>query len=78
MQLNLGIFELNGGCGFILKPDFMRRKERDFDPFAESTMDGVVAATLEMKVNYSNHFIVVGLNGAKMGKKIHIWKLNAS
>ncbi|XP_071832234.1 1-phosphatidylinositol 4,5-bisphosphate phosphodiesterase beta-3-like isoform X26 [Apostichopus japonicus] len=50
MQLNLGIFELNGGCGFILKPDFMRRKERDFDPFAESTMDGVVAATLEMKV----------------------------
>lgn len=53
MQLNLGIFELNGGSGFILKPDFMRRKERDFDPFAESTMDGVVAATLEIKVLYN-------------------------
>ena len=51
MQLNLGIFEYNNRCGYILKPDFMRRDDRRFDPFAESIMDGVVAATLSIKVN---------------------------
>nr|XP_054759152.1 1-phosphatidylinositol 4,5-bisphosphate phosphodiesterase beta-1-like isoform X2 [Lytechinus pictus] len=50
MQLNLGLFNLNGRTGYILKPDFMRRKDRHFDPFAESTMDGIVAATVEVKV----------------------------
>ncbi|XP_078316385.1 1-phosphatidylinositol 4,5-bisphosphate phosphodiesterase classes I and II-like isoform X14 [Crassostrea virginica] len=50
MQLNLGIFEYNNRCGYILKPDFMRRDDRRFDPFAESIMDGVVAATLSIKV----------------------------
>ncbi|XP_062621888.1 1-phosphatidylinositol 4,5-bisphosphate phosphodiesterase classes I and II-like isoform X3 [Saccostrea cucullata] len=50
MQLNLGIFEYNNQCGYILKPDFMRRDDRRFDPFAESIMDGVVAATLTIKV----------------------------
>ncbi|XP_065944473.1 1-phosphatidylinositol 4,5-bisphosphate phosphodiesterase beta-1 isoform X15 [Magallana gigas] len=50
MQLNLGIFEYNNHCGYILKPDFMRRDDRRFDPFAESIMDGVVAATLTIKV----------------------------
>ena len=44
MQLNLGLFNMNGRTGYILKPDFMRRKDRHFDPFAESTMDGIVAA----------------------------------
>ena len=51
MQLNLGLFNLNGRTGYILKPDFMRRKDRHFDPFAESTMDGIVAATVEVKVS---------------------------
>ncbi|XP_071512073.1 1-phosphatidylinositol 4,5-bisphosphate phosphodiesterase classes I and II-like [Diadema antillarum] len=50
MQLNLGLFNKNGRTGYILKPDFMRRKDRYFDPFAESTMDGIVAATVEVKV----------------------------
>lgn len=50
MQLNLGIFEYNGRSGFILKPDFMRRKDKEFDPFAESTVDGIVAGTVEVKV----------------------------
>lgn len=51
MQLNLGIFEYNGRSGYILKPDFMRRKDRRFDPFAESTVDGIVAGTVEVKVS---------------------------
>lgn len=50
MQLNLGTFEYNGRTGYILKPDFMRRKDRQFDPFAESTVDGIVAGTVEVKV----------------------------
>lgn len=52
MQLNLGTFEYNGRTGYILKPDFMRRKDRQFDPFAESTVDGIVAGTVEVKVGY--------------------------
>ncbi|XP_067682324.1 1-phosphatidylinositol 4,5-bisphosphate phosphodiesterase beta-1-like isoform X2 [Haliotis asinina] len=50
MQLNMGTFEYNGRSGYILKPDFMRRKDRHFDPFAESTVDGIVAGTVSMKV----------------------------
>lgn len=36
MQLNLGIFEYNQRAGYLLKPEFMRRKDRRLDPFAES------------------------------------------
>jgi hypothetical protein len=43
MQLNLGIFEYNSRCGYLLKPDFMRRADRKFDPFTESTVDGIIA-----------------------------------
>ena len=50
MMLNLGIFEYNGRSGYILKPDFMRRKDRHFDPFAESTVDGIIANTVSIKV----------------------------
>ena len=53
MMLNLGIFEYNGRSGYILKPDFMRRKDRHFDPFAESTVDGIIANTVSIKVNLS-------------------------
>ena len=50
MQLNLGRFEYNGRCGYLLKPEFMRRRDRQFDPFTESTVDGIVAASLQVKV----------------------------
>ncbi|PIK62742.1 hypothetical protein BSL78_00322 [Apostichopus japonicus] len=63
MQLNLGIFELNGGCGFILKPDFMRRKERDFDPFAESTMDGVVISGQFLSDKRIGSYVEIDLYG---------------
>lgn len=51
MQLNQGKFEYNGGCGFLLKPDFMRRPDRNFDPFAESPVDGVIAAQCSVQVS---------------------------
>lgn len=38
MQLNLGIYEYNQRSGYLLKPEFMRRKDRRLDPFAESTV----------------------------------------
>ncbi|XP_050297708.1 1-phosphatidylinositol 4,5-bisphosphate phosphodiesterase isoform X1 [Anthonomus grandis grandis] len=50
MQLNQGKFEYNGNCGYLLKPDFMRRTDRTFDPFAESPVDGVIAAQCSVEV----------------------------
>uniref|UniRef100_A0A8C5SKE1 Phosphoinositide phospholipase C n=1 Tax=Laticauda laticaudata TaxID=8630 RepID=A0A8C5SKE1_LATLA len=50
MQLNLGKFEYNGSCGYLLKPDFMRRPDRTFDPFSETPVDGVIAATCSVQV----------------------------
>lgn len=50
MQLNQGKFEYNGGCGYLLKPEFMRRLDKDFDPFADASVDGVVAASVAVQV----------------------------
>ncbi|XP_070504335.1 1-phosphatidylinositol 4,5-bisphosphate phosphodiesterase classes I and II [Chironomus tepperi] len=50
MQLNLGIYEYNQRCGYLLKPEFMRRKDRRLDPFAESTVDGIIAGTVSITV----------------------------
>nr|CFW94238.1 Eka-phospholipase C 1 protein [Euperipatoides kanangrensis] len=50
MQLNQGKFEYNGNCGYLLKPDFMRRPDRTFDPFSESPVDGVIAAYCSVTV----------------------------
>ncbi|KAK2707657.1 hypothetical protein QYM36_015373, partial [Artemia franciscana] len=49
-QLNQGKFEYNGNCGYLLKPDFMRRPDKAFDPFAESPVDGVIAAQCQVQV----------------------------
>uniref|UniRef100_A0A6A7FZA1 1-phosphatidylinositol 4,5-bisphosphate phosphodiesterase n=4 Tax=Hirondellea gigas TaxID=1518452 RepID=A0A6A7FZA1_9CRUS len=50
MQLNLGLFEFNSRSGYLLKPDFMIRPDRRFDPFAESTVDGIIAGTVSVQV----------------------------
>ncbi|CAG01495.1 unnamed protein product [Tetraodon nigroviridis] len=50
MQLNQGKFEYNGSCGYLLKPDFMRRSDRTFDPFSEIPVDGVIAAHCSVQV----------------------------
>ncbi|XP_041841336.1 1-phosphatidylinositol 4,5-bisphosphate phosphodiesterase beta-3 isoform X1 [Melanotaenia boesemani] len=50
MQLNMGFFEYNGHCGYLLKPEFMRRTDKHFDPFTESIVDGIVANTVKIKV----------------------------
>ncbi|XP_061524660.1 LOW QUALITY PROTEIN: 1-phosphatidylinositol 4,5-bisphosphate phosphodiesterase beta-3-like [Phycodurus eques] len=50
MQLNQGVFEYNGHSGYLLKPEFMRRTDKHFDPFTENIVDGIVANTVKVKV----------------------------
>uniref|UniRef100_A0AAY4CI63 1-phosphatidylinositol 4,5-bisphosphate phosphodiesterase n=1 Tax=Denticeps clupeoides TaxID=299321 RepID=A0AAY4CI63_9TELE len=50
MQLNMGVFEYNGRCGYLLKPEFMRRTDKQFDPFTENIVDGIVANTVKIRV----------------------------
>ncbi|KAI7813929.1 putative 1-phosphatidylinositol 4 [Triplophysa rosa] len=50
MQLNMGVFEYNGHCGYLLKPEFMRRTDKHFDPFTMDIVDGIVANTVEIKI----------------------------
>ncbi|KAJ8338049.1 hypothetical protein SKAU_G00370150 [Synaphobranchus kaupii] len=50
MQLNMGVFEYNGHSGYLLKPEFMRRTDKHFDPFTENIVDGIVANTIKIKV----------------------------
>ncbi|XP_035764578.1 1-phosphatidylinositol 4,5-bisphosphate phosphodiesterase beta-1 [Neolamprologus brichardi] len=69
MQLNLGMYEYNGKCGYRLKPEFMRRPDKHFDPFTESTVDGIVANTLSVKLLDQRplyNFHVGTLFGAKL------------
>ncbi|XP_063042319.1 1-phosphatidylinositol 4,5-bisphosphate phosphodiesterase beta-3 isoform X2 [Engraulis encrasicolus] len=50
MQLNMGVFEYNGGSGYLLKPEFMRRTDKQFDPFTENIVDGIVANTVKITI----------------------------
>ncbi|XP_034159508.1 1-phosphatidylinositol 4,5-bisphosphate phosphodiesterase beta-3 isoform X2 [Pangasianodon hypophthalmus] len=50
MQLNMGVFEYNGRSGYLLKPEFMRRTDKHFDPFTENIVDGIVANTVKIKI----------------------------
>ena len=45
-----GKFEYNGGCGYLLKPEFMCREDKQFDPFAETPVDGVIAAQVRVSL----------------------------
>lgn len=44
-------------CRFLLKPDFMRRPDRNFDPFLESTVDGIIPAQCSVQVNLDHRRI---------------------
>ncbi|XP_014229248.1 1-phosphatidylinositol 4,5-bisphosphate phosphodiesterase-like [Trichogramma pretiosum] len=49
MQLNQGKFEYNNTTGYLLKPEFMRRAGKNFDPFSEG-VDGVITITCSVRV----------------------------
>ena len=42
-------------CSYLLKPDFMRRPDRMFDPFSESPVDGVIAANCSVRVSEAHY-----------------------
>ncbi|XP_076145339.1 1-phosphatidylinositol 4,5-bisphosphate phosphodiesterase beta-3 isoform X1 [Alosa pseudoharengus] len=67
MQLNMGVFEYNGGCGYLLKPEFMRRTDKHFDPFTENIVDGIVANTVKITI-ISGQF----LNERKVGVYVEV------
>uniref|UniRef100_A0A8C3UPL2 Phosphoinositide phospholipase C n=1 Tax=Catharus ustulatus TaxID=91951 RepID=A0A8C3UPL2_CATUS len=46
MQQNMALFEFNGQCGYLLKHEFMRRPDKQFDPFSVDRIDGLVATTV--------------------------------
>ncbi|XP_068109502.1 1-phosphatidylinositol 4,5-bisphosphate phosphodiesterase beta-2 isoform X2 [Hyperolius riggenbachi] len=50
MQQNMAVFEFNGASGFLLKHEFMRRADKQFDPFTVDRIDVVVANTLSITV----------------------------
>lgn len=35
---------------YVLKPSFMCRADKTFDPFVESTVDGIIAGAVTVKV----------------------------
>ena len=50
MQLNLGIFEYNRRSGFLRKPIFMCREDRMFDPFTDTSVDGIIPGKVSIQV----------------------------
>ncbi|XP_053783818.1 1-phosphatidylinositol 4,5-bisphosphate phosphodiesterase beta-2 isoform X1 [Desmodus rotundus] len=50
MQQNMALFEFNGQTGYLLKHEFMRRPDKQFNPFSVDRIDVVVATTLSIKV----------------------------
>ncbi|XP_062974944.1 1-phosphatidylinositol 4,5-bisphosphate phosphodiesterase beta-2 [Elgaria multicarinata webbii] len=50
MQQNMAVFEFNGQSGYLLKHDFMRRPDKQFDPFSVDRIDVVVASTLSITI----------------------------
>ncbi|XP_061855146.1 1-phosphatidylinositol 4,5-bisphosphate phosphodiesterase beta-2 isoform X2 [Colius striatus] len=50
MQQNMALFEFNGQCGYLLKHEFMRRPDKQFDPFCVDRIDVVVATTLAVTI----------------------------
>ena len=61
MHLNQGLFRLNGGCGYVLKPEVMRRPEpgagpTPFLPDMSEPHPDVPTVDLEIEVSvYSMH-----------------------
>lgn len=50
MDLNDGLFRLNGGCGFVLKPEFMRKSDSEFSPERPESRPGYSPLRLSIQV----------------------------
>lgn len=49
MQLNQAKFRANGGCGYVLRPDFMFKDS--FDPYFRKEVEGIQPLTLSVRVS---------------------------
>jgi len=58
MQLNNGMFMDNGGCGYVLQPDFMRAD--GYDPHNKDTLVGVEPWNLRLTILAARHLPKVG------------------
>uniref|UniRef100_A0A0N5BGB9 1-phosphatidylinositol 4,5-bisphosphate phosphodiesterase n=1 Tax=Strongyloides papillosus TaxID=174720 RepID=A0A0N5BGB9_STREA len=47
-QINSTFFETNGNCGYVLKPQNMRKESMKFDPFETHQVENVVPNTLRV------------------------------
>lgn len=50
MDLNDGLFRQNGGCGFVVKPDFMRKSDSEFSPERPESGPGYKPLRLSIQV----------------------------
>uniref|UniRef100_A0A6I8SSV8 1-phosphatidylinositol 4,5-bisphosphate phosphodiesterase n=1 Tax=Xenopus tropicalis TaxID=8364 RepID=A0A6I8SSV8_XENTR len=50
MQQNMALFQFNGCSGYLLKHEFMRRGDKQFDPFTVDRIDVVVANTVSITI----------------------------
>ncbi|XP_039390777.1 1-phosphatidylinositol 4,5-bisphosphate phosphodiesterase beta-2 isoform X4 [Mauremys reevesii] len=50
MQQNMALFEFNGQSGYLLKHEFMRRPDKQFDPYSVDRIDVVVASILSITI----------------------------
>ncbi|XP_070574181.1 1-phosphatidylinositol 4,5-bisphosphate phosphodiesterase gamma-1-like isoform X2 [Ptychodera flava] len=58
MQLNCGRFAVNGGSGFVLQPECMRKD--GYDPTDKSTLSGVEPITLSINLMGARHLVKSG------------------
>lgn len=60
MQLNLAKFRDNGGCGYILKPEFM--DSDDYDPYDPNTLVNVEPKLISIRIIAARHLCRSGRN----------------
>ena len=50
MQVNLGLFSFNGGCGYLEKPPSLCQSTGSFNPKGRSSVENVVIYQIEIKI----------------------------
>lgn len=58
MQILMGKFRDNGGCGYVLKPSFMLHE--DYDPNEASSCDGLEQVLVTLRIIAARHLFKSG------------------
>lgn len=62
MDLNDGLFSQNGGCGYVLKPCFMRDTEKRFDPDVPQQREDYHPVVLTIQVELTNSVSIANVS----------------